>query len=70
MPRLGGGVSNVGGRGLLLVGVVPLSLYVVLLCNIIGTGWPVIVLYEGLIDPPKAGRGHATLIGPSQTAKC
>ena len=27
-------------------------------------------LYQGLIDPPKAGRGHATLIGPSQTAKC
>ena len=25
---------------------------------------------QGLIDPPKAGRGHATFIGPSQTAKC
>ena len=25
---------------------------------------------QGCIDPLKAGRGHATLIGPSQTAKC
>ena len=27
-------------------------------------------ILQGLIDPLKAGRGHATLIGPSQTARC
>ena len=26
--------------------------------------------YEGRIDPPKAGRGHATLHMPVQRAKC
>ena len=29
-----------------------------------------VALYQGRIDPPKAGRGHATPVQPVQRAKC